>query len=212
MKIEVKNEELILDKERAIFLPSQKLLVISDLHLGKTAHFRKAGLQVPSTLALHDLTRLSKLLDHYQPSKLLINGDMFHHELNTDIDDFEKWKAQYQNLEFLLIKGNHDKLTDKTYQQLGIQLYDPSYCTADFCFIHEALKCKEENLYPISGHIHPGVSIIGKAKQRLKSPCFYFGNEYAVMPAFSAFTGLYLIRPKAGEKIFAITPSRVVRV
>ncbi|RZJ18899.1 MAG: ligase-associated DNA damage response endonuclease PdeM [Acinetobacter sp.] len=212
MTITIRDEELILAKERAIFLPHEQLLAISDLHLGKAAHFRKAGLQVPSTLTQSDLNRLSELLEKYNPKILLINGDMFHHDVNTDIDDFERWKAQYQNLKFVLVKGNHDKLDEKKYRQLGIEVHEPSYCTTNFCFIHDAVKCKEENLYPISGHIHPGVSIYGKAKQSLKFPCFYFGNDYAVMPAFSAFTGLSLVKPKVNEQIYAVTPTKVVKV
>ena len=82
MTITIRDEELILDKERAIYLPQQQLLAISDLHLGKAAHFRKSGLQVPSTLAQGDLKRLSTLIEKYQPLTLLINGDMFHHDLN----------------------------------------------------------------------------------------------------------------------------------
>jgi DNA ligase-associated metallophosphoesterase len=212
MTINIREEELILAKERAIYLPNQELLAISDLHLGKTAHFRKAGLQIPSTLAQSDLQRLSLLLEKYQPKTLLINGDMFHHDVNTDVDDFENWKAKYPNLKFVLVKGNHDRLDEKQYHRLGIEIHDPSYCTPKFCFIHDAVKCTEENLYPISGHVHPGISIVGNAKQRLKFPCFYFGKDYAVLPAFSAFTGLFLIRPKVNEQVYAITPSRVVKV
>jgi DNA ligase-associated metallophosphoesterase len=212
MTITIRDEELILAKERAIFLPKEKLLAISDLHLGKAAHFRKAGLQVPSTLAQSDLDRLSSLLNQYQPEKLLINGDMFHHDLNTDIDDFERWKEQYLGLKFVLVKGNHDNLDQNQYQRLGIEIREPSFCTTHFCFIHDAVKCNEDKLYPISGHIHPGVSVYGKAKQYLKFPCFYFGNDYAVMPAFSAFTGLSMIKPKVGEQVYAITPTKVVKV
>ncbi|WP_113652701.1 ligase-associated DNA damage response endonuclease PdeM [Pedobacter namyangjuensis] len=212
MTITIRAEELILDKERAIYFPAQKILAISDLHLGKAAHFRKAGVQVPSTLAQSDLQRLTTLFNHYQPSTLLINGDMFHHEINSDIDVFEKWKADYKNVNFLLVKGNHDHLHNNQYNDLGIEVHEPSFCARNFCFIHDAIKCNEKDLYPISGHVHPGISIIGKAKQRLKFPCFYFGNEHAVMPAFSAFTGLYLIKPKPQEQVFAITPNKVVKV
>ena len=212
MTITIRDEELILAKERAIYLPKEKLLAISDLHLGKAAHFRKAGLQVPSTLAQSDLNRLSNLLNQYQPETLLINGDMFHHDLNTDIDDFELWKAQYSSLKFVLVKGNHDKLDEKQYQKLGIEIHEPSYCTPNFCFIHDAIKCKEENLYPISGHIHPGVSVYGKAKQYLKFPCFYFGAHCAILPAFSVFTGLKILRPKEGDHFYALTPEKVIKV
>lgn len=60
MKIEIRGEELILDKERAIYLPNEKLLAISDLHLGKAAHFRKAGLAIPNTVSQSDIIRLEK--------------------------------------------------------------------------------------------------------------------------------------------------------
>lgn len=212
MTITIREEELILAKERAIYLPGQQLLAISDLHLGKTAYFRQAGVQVPSTMAQQDLQRLSNLLERYAPQSLLINGDMFHHKLNSDVDTFEQWKAQYPKLKFVLVKGNHDRLDKIHYQKLGIEIKDPSFCTEQFCFIHEALKCNEKDLYPISGHVHPGITVVGKAKQSLKFPCFFFGNDYAIMPAFSAFTGLFMVKPKPGEKIFAITPNNVVKV
>ncbi|WP_412469043.1 ligase-associated DNA damage response endonuclease PdeM [Pedobacter sp. KLB.chiD] len=212
MTITSQGEELILDKERALFLPKHQLLAISDLHLGKSAHFRKAGLQVPSTIAQTDLQRLDLLIRQYRPNTLLINGDMFHHGLNTDIDTFSEWRKQYQELNFLLVKGNHDRLTNANYAAMSIEIYEPSFCLGPFCFIHDAPKCTEDELYPISGHIHPGVTIVGKAKQRLKFPCFYFGQEYAVLPAFSLFTGLYNIYPKTSERVFAVTPKSVLEV
>ncbi|MBC6110368.1 ligase-associated DNA damage response endonuclease PdeM [Pedobacter fastidiosus] len=206
------GEELILDKERALYLSKHKLLAISDLHLGKSAHFRQAGLQVPSTIAEGDLHRLTLLIEKYNPNTLLINGDMFHHGLNTDIDEFASWRKNYKELNFLLVKGNHDRLAHADYTAMDIEIHEPSFCLGPFCFIHDAPQCTEEELYPISGHIHPGVSIVGKAKQRLKFPCFYFGTEYAVLPAFSLFTGLYNIYPKSNERIFAVTPKNVVEV
>lgn len=212
MRITIRGEELILAQERAIYFPKQELLAISDLHLGKTAHFRKAGLQVPATMAQSDLNRLTVLVEKYAPSTLLINGDMFHHELNTDIDDFALWRRAYSSLKLVLVKGNHDRLASHHYKNLNIEIKDPSYCTANFCFIHDALTCKEKHLYPISGHIHPGITIVGKAKQRMSFPCFYFGENYAVMPAFSTFTGLYLIRPAKNDQVFAITPNKVIAI
>ncbi|GGH05455.1 ligase-associated DNA damage response endonuclease PdeM [Pedobacter zeae] len=212
MTITCQDEKLILDKERAIFLPKYQLLAISDLHLGKSAHFRQAGLQVPATIAQTDLQRLSLLIKQYHPKTLLINGDMFHHGLNTDIDEFSAWKKQYQELDFLLIKGNHDRLSSADYAAMDINIHERSFCLGPFCFIHQAPNYTEEELYPISGHIHPGVTIVGKAKQRLKFPCFYFGKEYALLPAFSLFTGLYNIYPKASERIFAVTPKSVLEV
>ena len=68
MTITSHGEELILDKERAIYLPKHRLLAISDLHLGKSAHFRQAGVPVPATVAQNDLVRLSGILEKYKPT------------------------------------------------------------------------------------------------------------------------------------------------
>lgn len=212
MTINSHGEELILDKERAIYFPKHNLLAISDLHLGKSAHFRQAGVQVPASVAQKDLTRLDEILQHYKPTTLLINGDMFHHGLNADIDEFYQWRKNYQQTNFLLVKGNHDRLAEADYASMDIQIHEPSFCLGPFCFIHDAPKCTEEELYPISGHIHPGVTVVGRARQKLKFPCFYFGKDYAVMPAFSVFTGLYNIRSKKDEQIFAVTKESVVKV
>lgn len=212
MTINSHGVELILDQERALFLPQHQLLAISDLHLGKSAHFRQAGLPVPATLAQHDLNRLANLLQRYQPKTLLINGDMFHHGLNGDIDVFAHWRSQFNEVDFLLVKGNHDRLSKADYAQLHVNVCPKTYQLPPFYFVHDQPEVHIPQLYPICGHIHPGVSISGKAKQRLRFPCFYFGEKYAVLPAFSTFTGLFTVYPKAGERIFAITPKQVLEV
>ncbi|WP_129713872.1 ligase-associated DNA damage response endonuclease PdeM [Pedobacter sp. SYP-B3415] len=212
MEINCKGERIILDEERAIFLPEHDLLVLSDLHLGKSAHFRRAGVPVPATVGLNDLARLSGLLARHKPEALLITGDMFHHSLNSDIDHFSSWRRTYNELRLILVKGNHDLLTEADYEAMNIEVHSPSFCLGPFCFIHDAPKCTEEELYPISGHIHPGITLQGRAKQKLRFPCYYFGTDFAVLPAFSLFTGLSSIRQHTGDRAYAITPGKVVAV
>lgn len=211
MKISIREEEIILDKERAIYLPNEQLLAISDLHLGKAAHFRKAGLAVPNSVSQNDLQRLTSLIEKHHPKQLLINGDMFHSDYNTEIDEFARWKETFSNINFILVKGNHDKQSEEIYKNLAVEVHEPNYPTDKFCFIHDVANCKS-NLYAISGHIHPGISIYNKAKQRLKFPCFYFGEHYAILPAFCNFTGLQLVKAKENDLVFAITPNKIVKV
>lgn len=211
MKISIKEEELILDKERAIYFPNEQLLAISDLHLGKAAHFRKAGLSVPNSVSRNDLHRLTVLIEKYGPKQLLINGDMFHSDYNTEIDEFARWKESFNHINFILVKGNHDKQAEEIYKNLAVEVREPNYQTDKFCFIHDVAHCNS-NLYAISGHIHPGISVYNKAKQRLKFPCFYFGDHHAILPAFSNFTGLQLVKAKENDLVFAITPTKIVKV
>jgi DNA ligase-associated metallophosphoesterase len=212
MKIKLKDVETILDKDRALYLIAYKMLVISDLHLGKSAHFRKGGLQIPSTITHADLDRLDNLLIKYKPEILLITGDMFHHSLNKDIEDFSVLRKKHAAIKFILVKGNHDRLAKENYLGFNIEVYDSCYSIGPFCFIHNLPEDFEDKLYPITGHIHPGITLKGKAKQRLKFPCFYFGKKHAILPAFSLFTGLSIIKPNVDEKVYAITASDVVEL
>lgn len=211
MTISCSGEELILRKERAIYWEKKKMLIISDLHLGKSAHFRKYGIQVPATIGLTDLQRLSTLVAEFSPEILLITGDMFHHKVNSDIAAFATWRNNLPSLRLLLIKGNHDTLLKAEYKALGIEVFEQEMISAPFRFIHHQPETAD-SYYNISGHIHPGVSIYGKARQQLHLPCFYFGKNTAILPAFSAFTGLSMIRGAEGDRFYAITPTRIFQV
>ena len=52
----------------------------------------------------------------------------------------------------------------------------------------------------------------GIANQSIMLPCFYFGKEYAVLPAFSRFTGLSKIKPVAVDNVFAIVLDEVIKL
>jgi DNA ligase-associated metallophosphoesterase len=211
MTIQFKNEELILCKERAIYWPAQKLLILSDLHLGKSAFFRKSGIQAPQAIIHTDLHKLDTLLDTYVIDSIIITGDMFHNYINKDVDEFQRWRSNYPALNIKLVKGNHDALKRLDYEKLNIEVIEKELLLKPFRFIHEQPKVIDE-YYNISGHIHPGVTIFGKARQRMSFPCFYFGQHCAILPAFSVFTGLSIIKPKEGDHTYAITPDRVLEI
>ena len=211
MTIKFKNEELILCKERAIYWPAQKMLILSDLHIGKSAYFRKSGIQVPLTIAHSDLEKIDQLISTYQINNILVTGDMFHNYMNTDVDDFSRWRYKHSAIKIRLVKGNHDGLKLPDYQKLNIEVLEKEYLLKPFRFIHEQPQVNDE-YYSLTGHIHPGITLFGKARQRMRFACFHFGEYGATLPAFSAFTGLSLIKPKEGERIFAVTPDRVIEV
>jgi metallophosphoesterase superfamily enzyme len=66
--------------------------------------------------------------------------------------------------------------------------------------------------YYFSGHIHPGIVLRTGTRQSMRFPCYYFTQGYAVLPAFSAFSGLYSVSPKKNEKVFAIVNGAVMKM
>ena len=57
---------MTLNQYRSIF-GTKKNPILSDLHLGKTAHFRKNGIAfLPNGVIEKDLENLQKLIEHYE--------------------------------------------------------------------------------------------------------------------------------------------------
>lgn len=202
----IKDQQLWLSPERCIFWEEEKALILSDLHFGKTGHFRKSGIAVPPSVYREDLHRLLTQIQYFQPRQLLIVGDLFHSRENQELTLFRRWREDLGHLAVLLIKGNHDILEEGWYANAGITVHTEQLHIGDFAFIHDITEQKECKAYCFSGHIHPGVWISGMGKQALRFPCFYFGEDYAVLPAFSRFTGTASIDPSPNANVFAILP------
>ena len=211
-----RNKKLWLTGERCVFWEEEKTLILSDLHFGKTGHFRKSGIPVPQNIYKKDLQRLFQQLQYFQPRQLVIVGDMFHSRDNKELDLFKKWRNDFPDLHIQLIKGNHDILHDDWYKDAAVSISDPSWNMSDFVFHHDPAASFQtilhKNDYIFSCHLHPGIRINGQGRQSLTFPCFYFSSNFAVLPAFSAFTGVVLIDPKPGENVFAIVKNEVIQL
>jgi DNA ligase-associated metallophosphoesterase len=206
-----------------MFWEEEKALIVSDLHFGKTGHFRKSGIAIPPSVYREDLQRLVVQIQYFQPRELIIVGDMFHSHANKELELFLKWRSDLAGVHIRLVRGNHDILKDEWYQQAGIDLSSQTLSRKDFHFVHDIsdqLKQRngfiknisEERSYFFSGHIHPGIRLNGMGKQSLCFPCFYFGKKYAVLPAFSRFTGVAMIYPAAEEEVFAIVNQELIQL
>ncbi|MEM7297667.1 MAG: ligase-associated DNA damage response endonuclease PdeM [Bacteroidota bacterium] len=204
-EIEIRGEKLLLLPQRALFWPKSKSLIVSDIHLGKAGHFRKHGIPISRKIHLTDLAILEELILEYNPKEVILLGDLFHSSENTEWTDFLRFLKIYENINFVLVEGNHDILDEypSSLKVISILEREP------FSFTH----IKEgHRLFNISGHIHPGVRIRGKARQGMTMPCFWFTEEHAIIPAFGQFTGIKKIKPSNGDKVFAVADQKVIEL
>ncbi|HEY0678244.1 MAG TPA: ligase-associated DNA damage response endonuclease PdeM [Chitinophagaceae bacterium] len=211
LKHTLRNQALCLSPDRCIFWEEQKALIVSDLHFGKTGHFRKSGIAVPQTVFREDMQRLVHQIQFFKPEQLIVVGDFFHSHANKELDMFLKWRADLGSIKIILVKGNHDILKSSWYSQAQIEVVEDCFSIGPFTFVHDFDACTpEDGQYMFSGHIHPGIYLSGVGRQSLRLPCFYFGEQYAVLPAFSRFTGLAIIEPSATETVFAIADKTLI--
>ena len=208
-RISLKGEELLLSPERVVYWPAHQMLIVSDLHLGKAGHFRKHGIAVPASVHHHDLYTLTMVKNQFGARHIVFLGDLFHSEPNAQWRQLEDWVTNYGQERMTLVRGNHDILPDRLYEDLGMEVVDELH-VGPFHFTHE--EELKEATYNISGHLHPGVRLRGLAKQGLRIPCFYFRPENAYMPAFGKFTGLYTLRKRKQDKAFGIAENQVFSV
>ena len=200
----IKEQKLVLSAERCLFWEDQQTLILSDMHIGKTAHFRKSGIAVPQQIFQEDLHRLFQQIHFFSPKRIIVTGDLFHSESNLEHEWFSKWRAALEGIQLVLVKGNHEILHNGLYEKLGIEIVERELIAAPFRFAHDLNDDSGEQFFLFSGHTHPGIKITGKAKQSFVFPCFYFTAAYCILPAFSKFTGKHLIEMKKGEKVFAV--------
>jgi DNA ligase-associated metallophosphoesterase len=210
MPHQLAGQHLMLSSDHCIFWEEEKTLLMSDLHLGKTGHFRKSGIGVPAAVYLEDLHRLFAAIRFFRAETLVVIGDMFHSHANQELELFCKWRRDFSWLNIRLVKGNHDILSSGFYEQAGIQIVPRILKTKPFAFIHDhndltAEEKKEEFFF--SGHVHPAIGIQGKGRQSVRFPCFHFGKQHALLPAFSRFCGHHTIRPRKGDSIYALLPA-----
>ena len=213
----IRNNTFWVSPERSLFWEEKNTLIIADMHLGKAGHFRKAGIAIPQSIYKADLQRLIAQLYLYKADRLIIAGDLTHSTANKELDLFIKWRKDFSSLHIDLVKGNHDILEDNWYAEAAITISHWKLLEPPFIFLHDLkadkkLTAEEKELYRFTGHVHPGITMKGPGKQTLKFPCFYFTNEYCVLPAFSRFTGTFNVKPAKGEVAFAIVDNSIMRL
>ena len=210
--------DIVLLPGRAAFLPATQTLLVADLHLGKAATFRKAGIPVPEGSAQRDLARLERLIVETAARRLLILGDLFHAAGGCTPEVFAEFAAMRQRIAstaVLLVIGNHDQRIGRLPADLGIDSCLRGLDEPPFHFVHEPATALDEpgrTAFTIGGHLHPTVSIRSPGGDRIADRCFVAEDSMLVLPAFGSFTGGHRIAPAEGLRFWIARDDGVVDV
>ena len=71
IQISLREQQLTLLPQRAIWWEEKRFLLLADLHLGKAGHFRKNGSPIPAAVHWKDLVVLGTLIETYHPEKVV---------------------------------------------------------------------------------------------------------------------------------------------
>ncbi|WP_124978800.1 ligase-associated DNA damage response endonuclease PdeM [Nonlabens xiamenensis] len=208
LQVQLKDQHFILHPTGACYWEEQDVVLLADVHLGKSGHFRKHGMAVPAQADDREYDKLNEVISFFQPSRLWFLGDLFHSYRNAEWHFFEQW-VRSQPIDLALVMGNHDVISRAEFERLGVKTYE-SLRMGKFVLTHHPMDL--EGHFNIAGHVHPAVRLKGMGLQRLKLPCFFCTEHNMILPAFGDFTGTYTMSPKKGDRIFAIADREVVEL
>ncbi|MFQ5531253.1 MAG: metallophosphoesterase [Candidatus Nanoarchaeia archaeon] len=186
---------------KAIYFPKQKILAISDLHLGYDKMLKNQGITFPFNQLEHTKKEVQDIINelktnNFQINKIVINGDLKHHfqfergEL-FDIRNFLNFLEGFVKREnIIIIKGNHEKF------ELDSKKQKPFHIESDIGFTHgdklfpEILDKKIKTI--VLGHVHPAITLKDKQKvKKEKYKAFFIGKwkrkNIIILPSFFPF-------------------------
>lgn len=195
--------------DRALWWPERSTVIVSDLHIDKGAHFRKAGIPIPRSALSADLERLEKLLILTSPDQIIITGDVFHSQMNLESEEFIRWCRSSRTPRVIVVAGNHDR-----HQTASMDTLEATQqFTMDQITFRHIPSPQDGDLFTIGGHFHPGILLGTHKTDRMRLPCFILDRNHLILPAFGRLTGLQMVRPKPHQQAFAIAgDSRVIPI
>ena len=209
----VGGHALTLLPQKAAFLDDLSTLLVADAHIGKAVSFRKWGVPVPRGTTSETLSVLTALVEATGARRIVFLGDFLHsarsHAAST-LGAVARWRAAHAGLELTLVRGNHDDRAGDPPAQLGFSVVDEPLVLGRLALCHHPKP--REGLYVLAGHLHPCVTLGGRAYDTLRLPCFHFGPDVGVLPAFGSFTGMHPIERTELDRVFAVGEDRVVEV
>jgi DNA ligase-associated metallophosphoesterase len=210
LEIILSGERLVLLPQKAIYWPAYRCLLISDVHLGKVQHFRKAGIAVPLQAGEENYNRLHKLLATYEVERLLFLGDLFHSKLNDDWQQFCDFVQDYRHISIELIRGNHDILIEDQFKKACDIVHPEGLILGPYFLSHHPTA--KAGFYNLSGHIHPAIKLRSPSRMSIRLSCFHFGEQIGILPAFGSFTGMATVSKKKNDRVYAIADDQVIEI
>lgn len=212
------GERLRLLAQRAAFICERDTLLVADAHIGKAVSFRRLGVPVPSGTTAEALAALTDLVAGTRAAHIVFLGDFLHSasaRAPATLDALARWREAHSALQLTLVRGNHDARAGDPPAELGIDVVDEPLRLGRLALCHYPQELP--GVYVLAGHWHPCVHVGGRANDRLRLPCFWFGREdieearpVGVLPAFGGFTGMHPIDRRPADRVWAVAEGQVV--
>lgn len=202
--------------QRAVWWPAARMAFVADVHFGKAATFRRAGLPVPSGTTGDNLARLDAVLEVTAAEHLVFLGDFLHARPGADAPLWAQlvpWRERHAHVQMTLVRGNHDQHAGDPPHTLGMALVNDPWRPVQGAPVlarHHPQVSDADTV--LAGHLHPTTRLSGLARDSVRLPCFAWAPGLLVLPAFGAFTGSAPDLLPAHAERFGVTDRAVHRL
>lgn len=215
MTIVIRGEPFELLPERCLFWPAHRLLVVADLHLGKSETFQQSGLCLPSQSHRADLTALTRAIHRTQATRLLFLGDLVHAVAGVTEAvrrQFARWLDSFHG-EVAVVLGNHDAgLAKRWPREWTRAVRHPRVMIDAVGFQHEPVSRRRAGgPFLWVGHVHPMIAL-KRGPDRLRLPGFVISRSQGMLPAFSSVSGGSDMRLTPRLRAFVVGDGQVYEV
>lgn len=203
VEIRLRGSPVRLLAGKALYFPEHRTLCIADAHFGKAAAYRALGQPVPGGTTATNLARIDALLAAQPVSHLVFLGDLLHARASLTpsiVSSLRGWRCRHPSMTCTLVRGNHDRRAGDPPASLGIDVVDEPFSIGPYALCHAPRT--DLAAHVIAGHVHPVFDLLGRARQRLRLPCFVSNDKVTILPSFGDFTGGYNVEAGRDDRIF----------
>ena len=208
-------------------LPASRTLLVADLHLGKAATFRRAGIPIPEGSAQGDLARLEALVRDHDVARVLVLGDLLHAASGCTpevVAEFRAFRDRLTTTAVILVLGNHDVAARRLADELGLDECVSALDEPPLRFVHiaaaaaaaadddEATTTATAIGLVVAGHVHPRVKLRAPSGDRLADRCFHLDDRVLTLPAFGSFTGGHAVEITDSARVWLARDDAVLEV
>ena len=201
IKKNINNFTILFDSSGSIYITELGILLISDLHIGKSYSCAKNGNFLPPFEIDETIEKIKSIVDFYNPKKIISLGDSFHEASTLEFIDniyIKNLNKIFKKREVIFIDGNHDAEL-KSKEKIDA-IFKDSLKLDNFNFTHIKNSKIIDNLFEFSGHFHPKVSIISN-RVTYSFKCFVLGKNFCILPSLGTYTGGLDINSNTLKKI-----------
>ena len=183
-EVEIAGLACTLDASGALYLASERTLVVADLHLEKGSSFARRGAMLPPYDTRATLATLADAIGRYDPACVVALGDSFHDRRGPGRLGAAERAALAglgESRRWVWVTGNHDP---ELPAELGGEVVGECVLGGLTLRHHPAAGAQRE----LAGHLHPVARVVLYGRG-VRARAFLTDGQRCVLPAFGAYAG-----------------------